>query len=510
VTPYPGQTLATPDPLIAQGYNNLANTAVANETLRSAANQPFFTATGGGYGVQSSPAYGGLVDVRSDASRPQQDLIGNTRALTGIGDQAIGVGQAYGGQLGGVAAGVPGTTAPAMGQMGQTVGGYYLNSNPYLDAMYGSAADAVTREYQTATAPRTASSFETAGRYGSPSMMNAQSQNELNLGTSLGNLASNIYGTNYANERALQETAARSMGSLGLSTAQTQADVLNKAGAMNLAGLGQGASANQQAGSLNVADTSNILNALGTMQSGYQSGNAAALQASGMAPQLAQLGVSNAQNMTAAGMGLTQLEQQRLNDEKARYDALQQAPWSNLSNYLNLIGQPTTGSYSKDTPIYGSPTAQTLGMLGATNSLLGNPMGSLLGTTGTSAATGLFGTAGPVFGAANEAAMAGADLIGGAGVLGPGVEAASFTIPELLPMLSIFSDRRLKEDDRVIGHVGRLPLHTFRYKGGDPHTRIGFMADEVAELDPGAVHMTNLGFTAVNYGRALSSAVAAA
>jgi hypothetical protein len=70
------------------------------------------------------------------------------------------------------------------------------------------------------------------------------------------------------------------------------------------------------------------------------------------------------------------------------------------------------------------------------------------------------------------------------------------------------SDRRLKEDTKVVGHVGALPLHTFRYRDDPTHTtHVGFMADEVEKIDPGAVHTIALPFKAVDYGRAVTSAL---
>ncbi len=70
-------------------------------------------------------------------------------------------------------------------------------TNPYLSGMYNAAAQGLTNQYQTATAPNTQSMFESAGRFGSGSANQAQNQNQLALGTSLGNLASNIYGNAY-------------------------------------------------------------------------------------------------------------------------------------------------------------------------------------------------------------------------------------------------------------------------------------------------------------------------
>lgn len=70
----------------------------------------------------------------------------------------------------------------------------------------------------------------------------------------------------------------------------------------------------------------------------------------------------------------------------------------------------------------------------------------------------------------------------------------------------IMSDRRLKEDDEIVGHIGALPVHSFRYRG-DPERHVGYMADEVARIDPRAVAMTDSGYRAVDYNRATMSAL---
>jgi hypothetical protein len=73
----------------------------------------------------------------------------------------------------------------------------------------------------------------------------------------------------------------------------------------------------------------------------------------------------------------------------------------------------------------------------------------------------------------------------------------------------IMSDRRLKEDTKVVGHVGALPLHTFRYRDDPTHAlHVGFMADEVERVDPGAVHTVALPLKAVDYRRAVTAALA--
>lgn len=80
-----------------------------------------------------------------------------------------------------------------MGQVASTARGDYLNSNPYLDRAFNQAADAVRNQVS--------SQFSGAGRYGSG----------LHKGTAekaYNDLATQIYGGNYAQERNRQLTAA--------------------------------------------------------------------------------------------------------------------------------------------------------------------------------------------------------------------------------------------------------------------------------------------------------------
>lgn len=84
--------------------------------------------------------------------------------------------------------------APATAQLKSTIAGNYLNSNPYIDAMFSKARDAVGSGID--------SRFTAAGRYGSGAHQGV-------LGTTFNNLATDIYGTNYANERARQVAAAQ-------------------------------------------------------------------------------------------------------------------------------------------------------------------------------------------------------------------------------------------------------------------------------------------------------------
>lgn len=65
---------------------------------------------------------------------------------------------------------------------------------------------------------------------------------------------------------------------------------------------------------------------------------------------------------------------------------------------------------------------------------------------------------------------------------------------------SLFSDRRLKEDIKLVREIEPgMNLYTFRYLN-DPITYIGVMADEVAKVHPEAAEFDKAtGFTKVNY-----------
>lgn len=65
--------------------------------------------------------------------------------------------------------------------------------------------------------------------------------------------------------------------------------------------------------------------------------------------------------------------------------------------------------------------------------------------------------------------------------------------------MSLFSDRRLKDNIRKVGERNGLNLYEFTYKGR-PDKFIGVMADEVAEVMPDAVKEID-GFMAVDYGK---------
>lgn len=112
----------------------------------------------------------------------------------------------------------------------QTLQGGYLNSNPYLDATYDRAADAVSRQFSQAVLPGIGTQFSQAGRLGSGAHENAADWAMDSLGRQLTGLATDIYGGNYAQERQNQ------MGAAGMVPGMQQAEAQRMGAAL---GAGQ-------------------------------------------------------------------------------------------------------------------------------------------------------------------------------------------------------------------------------------------------------------------------------
>lgn len=87
----------------------------------------------------------------------------------------------------------------------QTIAGDFLNPNPFLQQNIDAATQGVTRNFQRAVMPGIDSAFSKAGRYGANNARSTQHDiAQENLAESLGNVASNMAFSNYAQERANQ------------------------------------------------------------------------------------------------------------------------------------------------------------------------------------------------------------------------------------------------------------------------------------------------------------------
>ena len=95
----------------------------------------------------------------------------------------------------------------SLGQLGQTAGGGFLNANPYQQAMMEAATRPLTQQFSQSVLPGISSLYSKSGRLGSGSMERALGTATEAYGRSLGDITSNIAGTQYQQERGLQQQA---------------------------------------------------------------------------------------------------------------------------------------------------------------------------------------------------------------------------------------------------------------------------------------------------------------
>jgi hypothetical protein len=424
---FPGDTMApytAPSNYLNQGYQGIVNTALANDAgLRPQANNAWFNSLNN-TGYENSPAYARMKTL-AEGQDPDQ------AALRTQAGQAIASGNEYAQKLSGGNLGLStlGNIAQGQGagmeQLAKAASGAFLNSNPYLDKMVQSAMDPVTRNYQTVTAPTLAAQMSRSGRYGSGALAGAQGQNEQNLGKTLGDISSNLYGTNYSNERARQDAAANQYAGLQTQAGGTygQQYGANQANAANAAMAGYGRSA------ANIgADLLSQGQGITGLQGAYQAGNDDRTAALSQYPAMlaSQYGASDA--LIKAGQGFTgiddQLRQQQqagINDQMNRWNATQREPFQDLDTYMKMIGQPTGGSSATTTPYFQNQFASTLSGLTGLKSLLG---GGGLGGLGGGATAGLSGAALDAAGVPALSGFLGPAVAGTSTGLGAGLGAA--------------------------------------------------------------------------------------
>jgi hypothetical protein len=95
----------------------------------------------------------------------------------------------------------------SLGQVGQTAAGGFLNANPYQQAMMEAATRPLTQQFSQAVLPGISSLYSRSGRLGSGAMERALGTATEAYGRSLGDITSNIAGTQYQQERGLQQQA---------------------------------------------------------------------------------------------------------------------------------------------------------------------------------------------------------------------------------------------------------------------------------------------------------------
>jgi len=186
-----------------------------------------------------------------------------------------------------------------------TARGDYLQNNPNFDAVMNTAGRKATDMYNTAT-NNTFSNVSQAGRYGSNAHANLQSGNAGKLAESLADTAGAYTYQNYARERGAQENAINNQFNQQMQATQ---------------GLGS----------------------LSEQQAGRQ------LNASQLAPSLAQADYQDIDRMAQYGQMREGYDQTALNADISRHDYGQNAQQQHLANYTNAVWGAPGGSQSVTT-----------------------------------------------------------------------------------------------------------------------------------------------------------------
>jgi hypothetical protein len=103
----------------------------------------------------------------------------------------------------------------SLGQVGQTAAGGFLNANPYQQAMMEAATRPLTQQFSQAVLPGISSLYSRSGRLGSGAMERALGTATEAYGRSLGDITANIAGSQYQQERGLQQQAQLAQAQLG-------------------------------------------------------------------------------------------------------------------------------------------------------------------------------------------------------------------------------------------------------------------------------------------------------
>ena len=304
-------------PFLQAGYEQaLGNLRNPQQFYPGATYSPFSAQTQTGIGMLSSP--------RANPLNPYvQQALGGESPVSNLVQQGVGgmtpqEGLSF----------LQGST-PTSGALQQAAGGEFLNANPYLRGMLDEASRGVRENWSDVVLPGINATFGGAGRTGSPAQQQALADAAGQLSDTLGGMATNIYGSNYARERGLQQDAASRLAQIG---------------------LGQGS----QALSLDPQARQRALSGAGTL-GGYLGQSAA------LAPTAQALDQANISNMLQAGGLVDQKALEALQDQMNRFQFAQQEPDAALARYISAIQGNPGSVMNQQQDIAGNPIAGGIG-----------------------------------------------------------------------------------------------------------------------------------------------------
>ena len=102
----------------------------------------------------------------------------------------------------------------SLGGISNTAAGQYLNANPYQQQMMQAATRPLEQAFSNQVLPGISSLYSKSGRLGSGSMERALSSASEGFGRSIGDITANIAGTQFQQERGLQQQAALQLANL--------------------------------------------------------------------------------------------------------------------------------------------------------------------------------------------------------------------------------------------------------------------------------------------------------
>jgi hypothetical protein len=102
----------------------------------------------------------------------------------------------------------------SLGGISNTAAGQYLNANPYQQQMMQAATRPLEQAFSERVLPGISSLYSKSGRLGSGSMERALTSASEGFGRSIGDITANIAGTQYQQERGIQQQAALQLAAL--------------------------------------------------------------------------------------------------------------------------------------------------------------------------------------------------------------------------------------------------------------------------------------------------------
>ena len=231
-----------------------------------------------------------------------------------------------------------GQNNPAMQLMQQGAQGQFLNANPYIDETFNRAADQVTENYLTNVIPQTDMNSIASGRFGSGAWQRRRSDADENYMDTLGGLANDIYGQNYANER---QNMLQSQNMLANTFDNQQGQRLSAANALGQNQLG----ALNLYGQLGQSDLQNQLGAMQNIGDLYDRERTNQMRSMMFAPEMAAADYNDINALMGIGSNIDARNQALANQATQDWNFEQQLPFAWLGNYMNAI----SGNYGSTT-----------------------------------------------------------------------------------------------------------------------------------------------------------------